>query len=166
MTATDGILQSTIDAMQALHAGVTGVVNAPALAAYPTVIDTAACPYILTWPAAATWQQKGGAGSPRRQDRTILIVGYVQPIAQSDIPSRASEAVLLVQRIGDLWLDPANVALHNPTPVEPWQATIETGGAQPFSDEGIVSNLQFRGVPWVGFQFSVRVRLLWGMGSL
>ena len=165
MIATDTIIQDTINAMQALHAGVDGVENAPQVVQYPTAIDTAARPYVITWPGPATWHHEGMGGSPRRQDRTMFVLCYIDPLGQNDIPTRLASGILVMQRLVDVWLTPSSIALHNPTAAEPWQTTVEESSNSPHSDEGIVSNLMFRGVPWTGFQLSVRVRIKWGFGG-
>src|SRR3954470_24277104 len=97
--STDTIIQDTINAMQALHRAVADIATAPPLDQYPTVLDTGTIPYILTWPGPGTWHHGGMGGSPRRQDRTMFVLCYLRPLGQNDIPSRAVEGALIMQRL-------------------------------------------------------------------
>lgn len=158
----DDILLNTINYLQAYNRSVTGVLAqcVPDLADYPTVIDSAALPYIITWPTQGSWHTKGQGGYPMRFDQTFDIICYVDGAALNSIPVRALEAIMLYQRLRNKYLLPSSVAVFNPTPTEPYQITLEQDVNSPFSDTGLRSDLVFSGKPYHGFILSVRARIL------
>lgn len=159
--AVDDILTNLINDIQALNRTTTGVQAAPALNDYPTVIDTADLPLVITWPGAGTWHHKGMGGAQKRQDRSLRVLCFVDPLGQNDIPSRAAEGVVLLQRLINLYLNPDSVPVTDPTGAEPYQITIEEGDSNPHSDSGLVSNLSFAGKSYSGFEIKLRARVLW-----
>jgi hypothetical protein len=158
--AVDDILTNTINFLQVYNRAVTGVRLSPPLASYLTVLDSANCPYAMSWPVQSTWHHKGQGGAPKRIDQAMQIIVFVEPLGANDIPSRAAEAVLLLQRFRNKYLDPASVPVFDPTGSEPYQITIEEGEGNPHSDTGLVSNLIFGGKAFHGFQMTVHTRIL------
>jgi hypothetical protein len=150
---------ATIDLIQALNRTVTGLAQngAPALADYPTVLDDAALPLCLTWPADGESYSKGGGAKQER--RTYRVIVFIEFAGLNDIPTNAQAAVALHQRFKDLYITVANIPLATPPP---YQVTIETApdGAH-VSDGGIVPSLSFSGKPYIGFEFRVPVREYW-----
>lgn len=154
-------VNTTINLLQAVNRSITGVKKAPVLEKYPTQLNTADLPFVISWPAEGTWHHEGMGGALKRQDRVYRILVYIEPLGQNDIPTRAAAAAVLLQRFIEKYLDPATVALADPSGSNPYQVTVEEGANSPHSDGGLVSNLVFGGVPYHGFEVRVRVRELW-----
>ena len=152
-------ISTTINLLQALNRSITGIKRAPDLDKYPTVIDTANLPMMISWPSEAQFHIKGGG--EKRQDRVYRLICYIEPLGQNDIPSRASAAATLLQRVVDTYITAANVALADPGGTNIYQVTIESGPNHQHSDSGLVSNLLFAGKPYHGFEVRVNVRELW-----
>lgn len=150
---------ATIDLLQTLNRTVTGLAanGAPALADYPTVLDDAALPICLTWPAEGQSYSKGGGA--KQETRTYRVVVFIEMLGLNDIPSNAVAAAALHQAFKDLYITAGNIALATPPT---YQVTIETApnGAH-VSDGGIVPSLSFGGRPMIGFEFRVPVREYW-----
>lgn len=149
----DTVIYDIMAAMQTLNRTISGV-QAPPPEQYPTAIDTATCPFVMTWPGDGDDWQKG-AGYSQGQ-RTFRVLCYLDPVAQSDIPSHAVEGALLLQQFKNLYIKSLNTPLINPGA---YQATLEsgpTGGHM--TDGGLVPTLSFGGRPWFGFELSIVVR--------
>lgn len=156
-------IDTTTDLIQAINRSVTGVRKAPPMASYPLKADTADLPLILTWQGEATWHHEGLGGGKRRQDRIYHILGFIEPLGQSELPTRALAATRLLQAIIDRWLtvDQVNgdpVALADPPT---YQVTAQASSGSPHSDTGIVSDLSIGGVAFHGFRIRLRVREIW-----
>lgn len=149
----DTVVFDIMDALQGLNATITGV-KAPLSSRYPTSIDTATMPFAMTWPGAGESWQKGAGYSQGK--RTFRVIVFLDPVAQNDIPVHAVQGALLLQKFVNLYIRSTNTPLFNPGP---FQATIESGpdGAH-ITDGGVVPSLQFRGVPWNGFELQIPVR--------
>jgi|GEM_PF-1826127 len=156
MPTIESVTLDTMNLLQTLNASVS-TVKAPAVASYPTVLDTPNLPCIITWPGAADWWIKGGGFIEML--RTYRIICFIQPLGQDDIPSRTVDGVTLLQQIGNLYVNVANVAQANPPP---YQLTIESDpSGTHHADGGLVPSISFGGKPFVGFELSVKVRALW-----
>src|SRR2546429_67943 len=70
-------IDTTINLLQTLHSSIQGVVSSPQLSAYPTVVDTAACPYVITWPTQGDWYMKGGGW--KVQTRVYTVICFIAP---------------------------------------------------------------------------------------
>ncbi len=156
-------IPDTIDLIQAVNRGVTGITSAPPLARYPKSGDTPRLPMALTIPGEGTFHHGGIGGGKKRQDRTYQIVVFVEPVAQSEFPTNALRAATVLQNMIETWLrvdqaNGANVALADPPP---YQVTVEASPASPHSDTGITPNQSIGGVPYHGFTINLRVRELW-----
>lgn len=150
-------VDTTINLLQTLNASIQGVVSSPQMSAYPTVIDTAACPYVITWPTQGDWYMKGGGW--KVQTRTYAVLCYVVPIAQDDIPSNLTLSAPLFQRFIDAYVSAANIAQAN---VPTYQVTIASReDGTHHTDDGIRSDLRMSGKTWHGFILHVRVREQW-----
>lgn len=145
--------------MQAVNRGISGVANAPDLALYPTSIETTDLPYLLTWPSAGSWYAKGDGW--KVDDRQMLVIGYVEPLGQGEIPSRAVEAVQLFQAVRSAYISRANIPLQFPTGSSPYQIVVASSSDHHHSDGGLVSNLRYQGATFHGFILTVNVRILW-----
>jgi len=157
-------LTLAINRLQALHRDVAGIRYAPDLSAYPPSLSTANLPAVLTWPADGQWYLKGGGW--RTDERTMLVLLYVAPLGQNDIPANAAEAVALLAQLRETHLVRQHVPLADPDDnVDGYQITIESGPDRPQSDGGIEPNLSFGGAIYYGARLRVTVRLLWGAGA-
>jgi hypothetical protein len=153
-----------INAIQTAHrAGLAASfprVLAPNRETYPTNLSTASLPMILTWPSEGLWYVKGdGFGM---DERTFLVMVYVAPIAQDDIPSRAVESEDLLDAIKNLWLTRANIGLVDPGDnAGGYQVTIESSFGNGHTDGGLTSGPTFAGVAYTGFVVRLRARISW-----
>ena len=149
-------IEDTINLLQALNQGITGIPPgaAPALTNYPTVIDFT--PFVITWPADGSWYIKGAAS--KQALRTYRVICFVESLGVNDIPSRAVEAVQLLQRFIDAYITAANVAQADPPT---YQVTIESGPDTPHTDGGLISSLTFGGKAYHGFELRIGVREYW-----
>lgn len=152
-------IELAVNLMQAVNRGVTGVVSAPNLDAYPTSIDTASLPFVLTWPGPGSFYAKGGGY--KVDDRTFRVLCFLQPLAQDDLPSNAVNAVQLLQAMRETYIENTTIALADPDTNDGYQIVVTSSTDNPQSDNGITPGLQFRGVPFIGFELQIRCRILW-----
>ena len=131
--------------------------HAPSLENYLTVLDSANLPYVLTWPGPSRFYSKGGGWIVDME--TLMIVCYVQPLGLNDIPSRATEAVRLYQVMRRKYTTVATIPLASPATSAGYQITAESGPNSPHSSDGIQSNLNFAGKPYLGFTLHLNVRI-------
>ena len=141
-------------ALQTLNATIAGV-QAPQPAIYPTVIDTTnGQPVVITWPGDGEDWQKGAGYS--QGTRIFRVIVFLDPVAQSDIPSHVVDGLLLLRQFKNLYIKSVNTPLINPGA---YQATLESGPTGPhMTDGGLVPTLSFGGRAWFGFELSVSVR--------
>lgn len=157
MATTDTILLDTMNYLQKINRGVQGVKYAPQVSKYPTVIDTANLPLVLTWPGPAEFWLKGGGW--REERRTYRVLCYILPLTQNDIPTRTLEGAALLQRFINAYTDVNNVAQANPPP---YQLTIESAPTGTHhTDNGLDAQPTFGGKPYAGFELGIVVRALW-----
>lgn len=154
MPTIDTIIIDIMDAMQALNRTITGV-QAPPTNAYPMNLNTTGGqPFVMTWPGTGESWQKGAGYSQGK--RTFRVLVFLDPVAQSDIPSHAADGALLLQQFVNLYIKSANTPLFNPGA---YQATIESGpSGLHIPDGGLISTLSFGGTPWFGFELPIPVR--------
>ena len=155
----DTVIYDIMGALQALIAAQIPGVVAPQPAQYPTALDTmSGQPFCMTWPGSGeNWQK--GPGYSQGAPRIYRVLVFIDPVAQSDIPSHTVDGALLLQKFINVFTASKNTALFSPSPTVPYQVTIQTGPDGPHvSDGGLVPTLSFRGVPWFGFELSVPVR--------
>ena len=151
------------NALQALHRTVSGVRYAPDVAQYLTVLDTPNCPYVMTWVGQSSLHSKGGGWL--REDATLRVFCFVEPVGQGDIPSRTAEALEVMSALSALYVTIGNVRLLTPgdPAAEGYQMTIETGpGAQQVTCAGLRADLAFGGRAFVGFELQVPILMAWG----
>lgn len=154
MPTTSTIILDIMNALQALNATIA-TVKAPEVARYPTAIDTASTPFAMTWPSGGEGWQKGAGYSQDTMTYRVLV--YIDPVAQSDVPSHAAAGALLLQQFWNLYMNSLNTPIATPPP---YQATIQSGPSGPhISHGGLVSTLQFRGTAWFGFELTIPVRV-------
>lgn len=134
-------------------------VTAPDADRYPSQITTANLPYIITWPAGGSWYQKGHGYA--LDSRTFRILAFVQPLGQSDAPTRLVPALKLLQAVRDHYLRPVVIQLGDPGLNDGYQFTVESRDGSPHTDDGITPNLTFGGVAFLGFEVRLRVRTQW-----
>ncbi len=157
-------LELTINAMQARMLSALRPsfprLQAPALERYPTSLDTAALPLLLTWPADGSWYLKGdGFGE---DTRTMTVTGFIAPIGQDDIPSRALDTIRMLEALINLWLTRRSIALIDPdSNAGGYQATVESAPGLGHSDGGVMTGPMFGGVRYEGFVLRVRTRIQW-----
>ena len=156
-------IAATIDLIQTVNRGVTGVTFAPALAKYPLSLTTAQLPAVLTVPGEGTFHHGGIGGGKRRQDRQYHIHCFAEPLGQSTFPTRALAATTVLQALIEAWLavnqgSGAPIALADPPP---YQVTVEASPGDPHSDTGLIPSLEIGGTPYHGFTITLRVRELW-----
>ena len=150
----DTIAIDIMGALQALvTANITGVI-APQPAQYPTAIDTAGAPIVLTFLAGGESWQKGPNYSQGQY--TYRVIVFLDPVAQNDIPVHVVDGANLIQKFHNLFDKSTNTPLFNPGA---YQATIESGPTGPHithTEPG--PDLMFRGGAWYGFELQVPVR--------
>ena len=149
-------IDTTIDLLQTLNAGITGVVSAPLLAQYPTVLDTASLPMVIMWPTGGQFYIKGGGW--KVATRTYALICWVAPIAQNDVPSNLAISAPLLQRFIDAYIDADNIQQAIPPT---YQVTIRSGQDNQHADDGIRSDLTFGGKPYHGFIIHVHIHEQW-----
>ncbi len=71
-------IAATITALQTLHATIAGVNTAPTV--FPSNLNTATMPIVLTWPGEADWRAQ--AVGLKREQREYIVRCYVAPISQ------------------------------------------------------------------------------------
>jgi hypothetical protein len=147
-------IQTSIAALQTLHAAVTGVTAAPT--AYPSSLDTAGLPCILVLPTEGTVDLESFAAKKRGDDIYRVYV-YVAPVSQGAGTNEGVQlAIDLMQRLRDLYVTAANVALTSGT----YQATLKVSSGDPVRHSPI-GTLDFGGVAYRGFTFDVGVMEKW-----
>ena len=151
----DTIVYDIMSALQNLIAiNITGV-QAPQPSIYPTALDTTNGQAVaLTFLADGQSWQKGGGYSQGEYMYEVIV--FLDPVAQSDIPSHVVDGVLLIQKFHNLFDHSIKSVLFNPGD---YQATTKTGPDGPHithTEPG--PNLAFRGVAWYGFELAVPVR--------
>ncbi len=130
-----------VEAMQSLNRSISGI-QAPPPGQYPTTIDTTnGQPFVMTWPGdGEDWQK----------------ICFLDPVAQSDIPSHALDGMAILRKLKNLYINSANTPLINPGA---FQATIESGPTGPhITDTGLIPTLSFGGRAWFGFEIPVPIR--------
>ena len=155
MTVTiDTIILDVRNAIQALNRSIAGV-QAPPIQQLPTSIDTTnGQPFAMTLAGTGESWQKGAGYS--QGTRMLRVLVYLDPVAQSDIPSHELDGSLLMQQFLNLYIKSTNTPLFNPGP---YQATIESGPTGPHvNDSGLTPTLRFGGREFVGFEIQVPIR--------
>jgi len=159
MSDTDFTL--LINRMQALHRAITGIRYAPPLDKYPTSLQTPSLPAVLTWIGPGSFATKGGGW--RWDARTALVLLYIEPLGQNDIPSRAVEAARLFAALRQIYIDVAEIPLALPGDnVGGYQLTLESSIDNPHTDEGLVPNLSYGGAAYYGARLRINVTMQWG----
>lgn len=163
--ATD--LELAINTLQAVNRTVLTAVGipdvgtvtgkAPDLSNYPTGAP-AEPPLVLVWPVDGSWYQKGHGY--KIDDRTFLLICFVEALGQNLIPQRAQLAVQLLQAMRNQYITPATIALDTGG-ISGYQMTVSSRDGNPQSDGGIVSNLEIGGNLYAGFTIRLHVRLQW-----
>ena len=103
-------IQTTITALQELHAEITGITSAPT--ELPVTIDSRRLPLVFSWPGPTApdgWQPMAGW---YRVQRTYIVRCYAAEVAadgstQNDTGYQAASLVL--QRFGDAYVANANL---------------------------------------------------------
>ncbi len=151
----DTIAYDIMGALQALIAANISGVQAPQPNVYPTALDTTNGQAVaLTFLAdGESWQK--GAGYSQGQ-YTYEVIVFLDPVAQSDIPSHVVDGALLIQQFHTLFDKSTNTPLFNPPT---YQATIESGPGGPhITHTRPGPTLRFGGKDWYGFIMNVPVR--------
>ncbi len=151
----DTIVYDIMAAIQSLIVTNIPTVQAPQPNVYPTAIDTTNGQAVaLTFLGSGQSWQKGSGYSQGEYIYRVIV--FLDPVAQSDIPSHVVDGALLIQQFHNLFDHSIKSVLFNPGA---YQATIETGPDGPHithTEPG--PNLAFRGVAWYGFELQVPVR--------
>ena len=154
MADTDLVLM--INKLQALHRTISGIKYAPPLAQYPTQLNTPSLPAVLTWVGPGRYSTKGGGW--KWDVRTALVLLYIEPLAQNDIPSNALKAITTLSALREAYIDVANIPLANESG---YQLTIESSPEMTHNDGGIEPNLSFGGAAYYGARLRINVTLQW-----
>lgn len=146
-----------MNALQSLNRSIPGM-QSPSVNAYPTVIDTTGGqPVCITWPGSGAGWQKGGGYN--QSIMTYRVIVFLDPVAQSDIPSHAVEGAIISQQLLNLYVNKNNTSIATPPP---YQMTIQSGpDGQHMQYMGINPNLTFGGRAWFGFEYQIPVRVEW-----
>ncbi len=136
---------TTIAALQAIHAAITGVASAPT--DMPASLEQVKRPTVLIWPGEATWNLQ--AVDYKRQQRTYEVRCYVQPIAQgiAGIDAGYDACVALIERFGRAYLADVTLGGAVDTIVSIVDRGVSGGGYE----------LQWAQVPWWGFIYQITV---------
>lgn len=150
----DTIILDIMGAIQTINSTIA-TVQAPQPAQYPTAIDTTnGQPFAMTVSRGGEAWQKGAGYSQGVHTFGVLV--YIDPVAQSDIPSHEVAGAQLVQKFINKFILSTNTPLFNPGA---YQATIESGPDGPhISYSGIVPTLSFGGRAYYGAEIRVPVR--------
>lgn len=150
----DTIMVDIMGALQTLNTSISGV-QAPQPNLYPTAIDTTSGqPFAMTVLGSGEGWQKGAGYSQGVYTYRVLV--FLDPVAQSDIPSHVVDGALLYQQFMNIFILSTNTPLFNPGP---YQASIQSGPDGPhISGPGPGPTFKFRGVDWYGFELAVPVR--------
>lgn len=151
-------IELAVNLMQAQHRGLALVRYAPDLSAYPTALDTPLLPCLLTWPGPGSWGQKGHGY--KFDTRTMQVMGFCEPIGQSDLPTRAIEAVQLLQQVRSFWSTAADLSLDTGA-TSGYQITVKSAFDNPHADDGIGPQLTMGGKTYHGFILRVAVAIQW-----
>lgn len=135
---------------------------APDLSGYLPSIETGHLPYLITWVGAGRWNNKGHGW--KTDHRTMMIIGFVEPLGQGLIPTRAQEAVQLLQALRSHYITAQNIPLTNVN-TDGYQITVESGETIQHTDEGLQSNLEIGGRLYHGFTVSLQTRILWSTST-
>lgn len=130
--------------------------KAPEVSKYPTGMTTAQLPLALTWPGPSTFDFEGIGGGKRRFMQGVTTIVYMQPLGQNDIPSRADEALLMLDAVRNILLD--TTAVLDGT----YQVTLAQSLERPHRDSGLRGDLQFGGAVYFGFTVDLTLRILRG----
>lgn len=141
---------ATIEALQALHADVTGVTSAPT--AYPPSLESAALPCVLVYagPGRTRWDDHGG--SMKRRERVYLCRWYVASVALGAGADEGMQAAITM-------LDRA-IALYEDTDDLSTGAQIHLSDedALTIRDSGVVNNLVYgEAGPFRGFEVQISI---------
>lgn len=131
--------------------------KAPDLSNYPTGAP-AEPPLVLVWPLDGSWYQKGHGY--KIDDRTFILICFVEALGQNLIPQRAQLAVQLLQATRNQYVTPSTIALDTGG-TSGYQMMVASRDGNPQSDGGIVSNLEIGGNLYAGFIIRLHVRLQW-----
>lgn len=138
-------IATTIAALQAIHAAITGIGSAPT--DMPSNLEQGQRPMVLVWPDEGNWRLQ--AIDLRRQQRTYIVRCYVQPVAQGQagIDAGYDACVTLLESFGRAYL-----------------ADTTLGGAvdhiESITDMGVSGGsyeLMWAQVPWWGFEYRIVV---------
>ena len=100
---------TVIAALQTINAAVTDVDNAPT--DYPSSIEAADLPMVITWPGALVQAEGGQAG--KQTWRTYQIILYVKPVGQGrGIAEGWNATKTMLQNLVETYLDPTNHQLN------------------------------------------------------
>lgn len=152
--------RTTIDLIQAVNRTITGTTTVPSFSQYPLTADTVRLPMVLTWPLNGTWRREQFGGK-KREDRVYVIMVFVAPIGQGEMPARSSLAVTLLDAFREKWLSlDANgwpTALQNSAP----QVTVAWDGEYPQdTGVGVLPSLKVGGTDYTGFELRIKIREL------
>ncbi len=121
-------ITTVIAALQSINAAVTDVDNAPT--DYPSKIESADLPMVITWPGPAETTKPSGKESQRTYQMTV----YIKPHNQGrGIAEGWNEAKTMMQSLIDAYADVDNVLLVNDGT---YQASIRSDAAAPITDGG------------------------------
>lgn len=151
-------IELAINLMQAQHRGLSLVSYAPDLSDYPTALDTPLLPCVLTWPETGAWGQKGHGY--KFDTRTMLVMGFCEPLNQSDLPTRAGEAVRTLQQVRSFWATASNLSLDTGV-TSGYQITVKSAVENAQTDQGIGPQLTMGGKTYHGFILRVAVSIQW-----
>lgn len=143
----------TISKLQTLAAAVTGVATAPT-SSYPSALDTAALPAVLTYAGPAITKAITLSPAHRHMERTYYMACYIEPIGQNTSNQRMQDGLTLLQRFLDALMTNRNVAAGARLIGDIRDSGI-TSGADIVS--GNAQYLIYNGQPYTGFVLEIRL---------
>lgn len=142
-------ITTTIDALQTIHASISGVKSAPAAAAFPSQVESNHLPVVLTWPG--TYDMASAARdvieATRIYSGAVLVAGEAAGVGVTTSVN-AVWTLLEAFRARYLSLVAEDEVLSTGEAV---QAYHDDGGG---AESGLIT---FRGRRWLGFLFRVEV---------
>lgn len=150
-----GIIHTVISELQSRHAAIEGIKFAPLeLKQYPATPAAHQLPCALTYPAAGEWHREG-FGGPLRRNGTYTVRVLTQVASGGmNVPTNLHEMVDLIERLGEMYLDPFNTTLVDDGQ---YQITMDSEAFGDFTDTGVMAMIALGDAQFYGFSFNLTI---------